>query len=107
MSGRGRFGDFMLQAGIWILWIALLVPAGVVGWAIGHHGHGGKHTVTVTVAAGATPAPAINAAPAFSASDLAKDPTDDWLTNGGSLANERYSPLTQIDTSNVTQLKGV
>ena len=30
----------------------------------------------------------------------------DWLTNGGNLTNQRYSSLTQIDTTNVKQLKG-
>ena len=35
-------------------------------------------------------------APAFSATDLAALPTDGWVTNGGNLFNQRYSPLTQI-----------
>src|SRR6516165_6120771 len=30
----------------------------------------------------------------------------DWATNGGNLTNQRYSTLKQIDTSNVTNLKG-
>ncbi|PYR34801.1 MAG: quinonprotein alcohol dehydrogenase [Acidobacteria bacterium] len=30
----------------------------------------------------------------------------DWVTNGGNLTNQRYSTLRQINTSNVTQLKG-
>src|SRR5205085_4226299 len=30
----------------------------------------------------------------------------DWITYGGALNNERYSSLDQINTSNVTQLKG-
>src|SRR4029077_2508251 len=30
----------------------------------------------------------------------------DWLTNGGNLANQRYSTLKQIDIDNVKQLKG-
>ncbi len=34
-------------------------------------------------------------------------PTDGWPTNGGDLYNRRYSPLTQIDRSNVANLKGV
>jgi quinohemoprotein ethanol dehydrogenase len=46
-------------------------------------------------------------APAFSTAELDALPTDNWITNGGSLANQRYSPLTQINTSNVSQLKGV
>ena len=35
----------------------------------------------------------IAAAPAFSTDELAALPTDNWITNGGSLANQRYSPL--------------
>ena len=31
----------------------------------------------------------------------------DWSTNGGTMSNERYSMLDDIDTSNVSQLKGV
>ena len=46
-------------------------------------------------------------APAFSADDLSAEPTNVWLTNGGSLANQRYSPLDAIDTGNVEDLKGV
>jgi alcohol dehydrogenase (cytochrome c) len=88
-----------------------LVAAGVfVGWVVGHYATPGK-TKTVTVAIGggttATPAVAITAAPAFSTSDLAADPSDNWLTNGGSLFNQRYSPLDEITTSNISGLKGV
>jgi mono/diheme cytochrome c family protein len=36
---------------IWLLFFALLVPAGFVGWAIGHSTAGGTRTVTQTVAA--------------------------------------------------------
>jgi quinohemoprotein ethanol dehydrogenase len=46
-------------------------------------------------------------APAFSSSELASLPTTSWITNGGSLANQRYSPLTQINTGNVARLKGI
>src|ERR1700681_568421 len=31
---------------------------------------------------------------------------NDWITHGGALNNDRYSSLNQINTSNVTQLKG-
>ena len=31
----------------------------------------------------------------------------DWSTNGGTMSNQRYSTLDEIDTSNVAQLKGV
>src|SRR3989442_7428290 len=30
----------------------------------------------------------------------------DWVTNGGTLTNQRYSTLKQLDTTNVKQLKG-
>ena len=47
------------------------------------------------------------ASPAFSPSELQARPTTNWITNGGSISNQRYSPLTQIDTANVSQLKGL
>jgi glucose dehydrogenase len=37
---------------------------------------------------------------------LRQSPGKDWLTNGGDLTNQRYSTLTQINTTNVKQLKG-
>jgi len=45
--------------------------------------------------------------PALSAEELTREPTDAWLTNGGTLFNQRYSPLDEIDASNVKDLKGV
>ena len=33
-------------------------------------------------------------------------PGKDWVTNGGSIMNQRYSTLKQVDTTNVKQLKG-
>jgi quinohemoprotein ethanol dehydrogenase len=49
----------------------------------------------------------IAAAPAFSPAELAALPKTDWITNGGSTMNQRFSPLTEIDASNVKDLKGV
>jgi quinohemoprotein ethanol dehydrogenase len=43
----------------------------------------------------------------FSAESLAKLPTENWATNGGNLFNQRYSPLAQINTDNVANLKAV
>ena len=43
----------------------------------------------------------------FSGAALTAPPTSRWPTNGGNLANQRYSPLTAINRSNVGQLKGV
>ncbi len=45
------------------------------------------------------------AAPAFSAAELSAMPRGNWATNGGSLSNQRYSPLTEINTENVNRLK--
>lgn len=45
-------------------------------------------------------------APAFTAKDLTDLPTANWITNGGTVYNQRYSPLDKINTSNVKQLKG-
>lgn len=50
---------------------------------------------------------AIVPAPAFSIQQLNQAPRDNWITNGGSLNNQRYSPLKDINASNVNQLKGV
>ena len=44
-------GEIML----WVLFFALLVPAGAVGWAIGHYT--GHNTVTITAGAATTTAP--------------------------------------------------
>jgi alcohol dehydrogenase (cytochrome c) len=48
-----------------------------------------------------------NAAPAFSSSELASLPTKNWITNGGTISNQRYSPLTQLNAGNVGRLKGI
>ena len=54
-----------------------------------------------------SPQGAISPAPAFSIQQLNQAPEDNWITNGGSLRNQRYSPLKEINLSNVHQLKGV
>src|SRR5215210_3956801 len=104
---RSRMDTF-LEVGIWLLFFALLVPAGIVGWSIGHSGKQKTRTVTVSEAEAAkAEAAKIELAPAFSREQLAAEPDKDWLTNGGSTLNQRYSPLDEIDGSNVDDLKGV
>jgi alcohol dehydrogenase (cytochrome c) len=49
----------------------------------------------------------IKKAPAFSARQLTAQPRDSWLTNGGTVFNQRYSPLALIDKDNVAALRGV
>jgi quinohemoprotein ethanol dehydrogenase len=93
---------------------AVLIGAGLaflVGYLIGH-ANGPTKTTTETVAArsaapGGEAVGDIASAPAFSAEELAADPRENWLTNGGSLSNARYSPLDEIDSGNVDGLKGV
>jgi quinohemoprotein ethanol dehydrogenase len=46
-------------------------------------------------------------APAFTAAELSVPREDGWLTNGGTLNNQRYSPLQQIDRKNVAGLKAL
>ena len=55
--------------------------------------------------AGAADAPPIRKSPAFKSAELAALPREGWLTNGGNLSNQRYSPLTQINRDNVGKLK--
>jgi quinohemoprotein ethanol dehydrogenase len=56
----------------------------------------------------AAPAPGtIKPAPAFPAKQLVEPPAGDWLTNGGNLYNQRFSPLAAINRDNVKDLKGV
>lgn len=43
--------------------------------------------------------------PAFSKDELLAQPVNNWITNGGNLFNQRYSPLKQINTENISQLK--
>src|SRR4051812_14719787 len=95
------------EAGIWLLFVALLIPAVVLGYVLGDRDQRGTKVVTISQAQAIKLERAkIKAAPAFSADDLSADPKDRWITNGGSLSNQRYSPLDQIDTSNVKNLKG-
>ena len=50
---------------------------------------------------------AIAASPAFSAQDLSAPPAQNWPKVGGSLFNQNWSPLKQINRENVGQLKAV
>src|SRR5690348_16962222 len=54
-----------------------------------------------------TQAHPIMPAPAFKPSQLTPVSRADWVTNGGNLANQRYSALDQINRDNVSQVKAV
>jgi len=48
---------------------------------------------------------AIDVAPAFSIANLQAPPRNDWITNGGSITNDRYSALRQVNSRNVKGMK--
>ena len=60
---------------------------------------------TCNASAADAPAKAIKPAPAFTKQQLTAPPKDAWLTNGGNLFNQRYSPLTEINKDTVKNLK--
>src|ERR1700761_6134534 len=45
-------------------------------------------------------------APAFTSEELNEEAGANWITNGGNLTNDRFSSLGEINTENVSQLKG-
>ena len=49
----------------------------------------------------------IKLAPPFSSKELVDLPKNNWITNGGNVYNQRFSPLDQINKSNVADIKGV
>ena len=63
--------------------------------------------VFLAVTQGVVAAEAITPAPAFSIAELSSPQEDGWITNGGTLSNQRYSPLDQINHDTVSNLKGV
>jgi alcohol dehydrogenase (cytochrome c) len=104
MRDRDPYGA-PLEVGVWLLFFALLVPAALVGCVIGDED---RETPIVSERHGVREEAArIELAPAFSADQLYADPEDGWITNGGSLRNQRYSPLDEIDADNVERLRGV
>ena len=95
----GRYGNLLMAIGI------AAVAAGLLGYLVGYQAADGDSSETVLVGPSGEPLP--EPSPAFSAEELAAEPTDGWLTNGGSLSNARYSPLDEINTENVADLRGV
>jgi alcohol dehydrogenase (cytochrome c) len=111
---KGFVSGFVLAFGGGALVLLLAIVAAAHWSDSGSRSGGAAATSTPSTAPATTPGTvarsrpaAIATAPAFSTAQLAALPTDDWITNGGSLANDRYSPLTQIAAANVKGLKGV
>jgi quinohemoprotein ethanol dehydrogenase len=110
-------------------WAAVAVSAIGMGVAIAFVagfflGHFTGHHHTTTVVAGATisteattteesgegesvtASNGIVLAPKFTSEELGANSGDDWISNGGGTTNDRFSSLNEINTSNVSQLKG-
>jgi quinohemoprotein ethanol dehydrogenase len=47
------------------------------------------------------------ATPTFTIPQLMAPPTTQWITNGGTLYNQRYSPLSQVNRDNVKNLRAL
>jgi alcohol dehydrogenase (cytochrome c) len=96
---RSRTAQNVLAVVVFILCVA--VPTGIaLGFTDGGSTFGGSGS-------GSSSTAGIQLAPRFTAAQLATDPTFNWITNGGSTYNDRYTPLDDITTSNVKDLKGV
>jgi quinohemoprotein ethanol dehydrogenase len=63
--------------------------------------------LSVLAGAAARAADTITPAPAFTKQQLMALPKDAWITNGGNVYNQRYSPLTEINRDTVKNLKAV
>src|SRR5215210_6479714 len=106
----GSAGDGGFLALLLVGLIGLALIAGAVIWGVASSDEPSE-TAEVGATAGADDEEAepqtIATAPAFTADDLTAEPRENWITNGGTLMNQRYSPLDEIDTGNVKDLKGV
>jgi hypothetical protein len=79
MRGARQRYDRFLDVGIWLLFFALLIPAGLAGWAIGHTEKQRTRTVTISQQeAVAAERAALVLAPAFSNKGLGPLPHEDW-----------------------------
>ena len=109
-------------------WAAVAVSAVGMGVALAFVagfflGHFTGHKSTTTVASGqttsmetstesseegekVTAANGITMAPEFTSDELWEHAGDNWVTNGGSTTNDRFSTLDEINTENVSELKG-
>jgi quinohemoprotein ethanol dehydrogenase len=89
----------------------MALAAAVVLAACG--GSGGTTTTSSTATTTSESEPAETAesagivlAPEFTSEELGEEAGENWITNGGSLTNDRFSSLNEVDTENVKELKG-
>ncbi len=98
----------------WVATLLLALVAALTLAACG--GSGGTTTSSSTAPAESESEPAeteetseeggIAAAPEFTSEELYEHAGDNWVTNGGSTTNDRFSTLSEINTENVKELKG-
>src|ERR1700760_3304628 len=97
------------------LWIAAALMALVAALVLAACGGGGSSSSTSTstepVETEAETEPTseeggIAVAPEFTSEELYEHAGDNWVTNGGSTTNDRFSTLDEINTENVKELKG-
>ena len=87
----------------------LALAAAVVLAACG--GSGGTTTTSATgggesAGTSGSESGGIALAPEFSSDELYEHAGDNWITNGGGTTNDRFSTLDEINTENVSELKG-
>jgi quinohemoprotein ethanol dehydrogenase len=108
---RRGFGKPESGRRFWIATLLLALVAALVLAACG--GSGGTTTSSSTAPAESEPAETetteeggIAMAPEFSSEELYEAAGANWITNGGSTNNNRFSSLNEINTENVKELKG-
>jgi quinohemoprotein ethanol dehydrogenase len=89
-------------------WIATLLLALVAALVLAACGGSGGTTATgeSEPAEAETSEGGIAMAPAFTSDELSEEAGANWITNGGSVSNYRFSSLDEINTENVKELKG-
>lgn len=112
MDDDKKWTAIWLTAGLATLLVALVVTVGA-GVLIGHYvissgsssSKSGSTQSSNSASAGSSVASASTSSATFANEELS--PSNEWTSVGGSLMHENFSPLTQINTSNVANLKGV
>jgi alcohol dehydrogenase (cytochrome c) len=84
---------------LWVASLFLAIAAALVLAACG-----GSNGTTTT--SGGESSGAIVAAPAFTSDELNEHAGENWISNGGGTTNDRFSELDEINTENVSELKG-
>ncbi|MFT3864911.1 MAG: PQQ-binding-like beta-propeller repeat protein [Solirubrobacterales bacterium] len=99
---KGGFGGSRGGRRLWVAALFLALAAALVLAACG--GSGG--TTTTSSSSGESSESGIALAPEFTSEELFEEAGKNWITNGGSTSNTRFSSLDEINTENVKELKG-